>query len=115
MAPPHCTLVQIRSGPDVILSASVLLDMVQVHAGVVRVERSRTSVMSRPAIGCGTDGVIAMSSAAHGPEGSTTGLGSVVGCFVFPCSPGVCVGVVGPVVEPWVEPVAGPVVEGVVD
>ena len=36
--------------------------------------------MSRPAIGCGTDGVIAMSSGAHGPEGSTTrgGLGGRV-------------------------------------
>ena len=68
--------------------------------GVVTVERSRTSVMSRPAIGCGTDGVIAMSSAAHGPEGITTGVGSAVVASSFRARRA-CAGV-GPAVGPAV-------------
>ena len=75
---PHWTLVQIRSAPEVILRASVRRESVQVQAGLVTVDRSRTSVRSRPAIGFGTDGVIAMSSGAHGPDGSASGTMSSV-------------------------------------
>src|SRR5215213_503171 len=37
--------------------------------------------MSLPAVGWGTDGVIAMSSGAQGPEGIATGETSSVACF----------------------------------
>src|SRR4051794_19948182 len=69
-------LVQIRSEPDVILMAIVLPDSVQLQAGVFTLEMSSTSVMSRPATGFGTDGVIATSLAAHGPDGIATAVGS---------------------------------------
>ena len=68
--------------------------------------------MSRPAIGCGTDGEIAMSSGAHGPEGSTTGVGSAVGCWLLPGLPEACAGVVGPVTGLVVGAVVGAVAEG---
>src|SRR5512133_3568488 len=70
----HCTEVQIRSDPEVIFTAAVREDIVQVQAGELNVERSSTSVMSRPATGFGTDGVIATSLAAHGPVGIATGV-----------------------------------------
>jgi A/G-specific adenine glycosylase len=54
--------------------ARVRLDNVQLQAGVVSVDRSRTIVMSLPAIGFGTEGVIAMSAGEHGPDGMTTGV-----------------------------------------
>ena len=100
IARPHSTLVQMRSGPEVILRASVLRESVQVQAGLVSVETSRTSVMSWPAIGCGTDGAIAMSSGAHGPDGSARGVtSSVAWCpLVVLWPPAVKPGVVGPVV-----------------
>ena len=65
--------------------------------------------MSRPAIGCGTDGVIAMSSAAHGPDGITTGGTVAVGGLVARGRAG------GPVPPVVVEPSSAPCVEGVVD
>jgi hypothetical protein len=74
MARRHSEVVQIRSEPLVIFSAIVLADMVHVHAGVVSVETSRTKEMSLPATGFGTDGVIATSLAAQGPEGMAAGV-----------------------------------------
>src|SRR5215218_5688809 len=76
----HSLVVQIKSLPDVILSAIVFPDSVQVQAGVSRLEMSSTSLMSLPAIGFGTDGVMATSLAAHGPEGCAA---RVTGSSIF--------------------------------
>src|SRR5436190_23576495 len=87
MARAHWAVVQIRSMPDVIFRASVFPDIVQVHAGESRLEMSSTREMSRPATGLGTDGVIATSLAAHGPDGIATRVtgwsGRLPWCFRF--------------------------------
>ena len=79
-------MVQIRSGPLVIFSAIVVPDRVQVQAGVFRLEMSSTNEMSPPAIGFGTDGVIATSLAAHGPDGMATRVTGSSACRP-PCWP----------------------------
>ena len=78
MLRPHCTVVQIRSEPEVIRSASVLPDSFQSQAGEVIVESSSSREMSLPATGWGTDGVTATSSAAQGPLGIAKGVGVAV-------------------------------------
>jgi len=73
--------------------ASVRLERVQVQAGVVIVEMSSTIEMSLPAIGFGTDGVIAMSSARQGPDGIATRVtGSAAPAFARRCFPPVVTG-----------------------
>ena len=79
----HCRVVQIRSGPEVIFRASVFPESVQSHAGEAIVEMSSTREMSLPATGRGTEGVIATSLSAHGPDGIATGLAVTVDCALW--------------------------------
>ena len=52
--------------------SEVFVESVHVHAGELSGEMSRTMSMSLPAIGFGTEGVTATSSAGHGPDGMAT-------------------------------------------
>ncbi len=68
--------------------------------------------MSLPAVGWGTDGVIAMSSGAQGPEGIATGETSSVACFFDACFPAFWVGRPASAVSGDVGPVADDAVTG---
>ncbi len=77
-----------------IFTAVVRGESVHVQAGVLTLEMSSTSLMSFPAIGFGTEGVMATSLASQGPEGATARVAGS-SSFLPWCSPGV----VGPCVR----------------